>query len=662
MSEDLAALRLQLAEAEARAKAAEAEAARAQAEAAKAALELAASKAGGPASEATQVDVAQAEVAPHAQGQPTDTVEAPTEVVTQAAEAVEAKPEAPEPAVAPPVETPAEPAASQQLSPFLETVRAGYAFDAPSMTIGTVMDQGTPVPGVTARMPLSLFNRHMLVAGATGTGKTRTLQLLAEGLSAAGSSVLLCDVKGDLTGLAEAGASSEKLLARTGANGQAWAGASFPVELLTLSGSDDQRPGAAVRVPISDFGPILLARALDLNTTQEQCLQLIFAWADAENLELIDLADIRSVITFLTSDEGKEELAELGGVSKATAGVILRALTALEAQGGDQFFGSPGFDSEDLLRQVDGKGVISLLAVGDLMRRPALVSTMIMWLLADLFTALPEVGDPDRPKLVFFFDEAHLLFANATKEFVNQVIQTVRLIRSKGVGIVFVTQTPKDIPGDVLAQLGSKVQHALRATTPEDQKKLKQTVDTFPRTSLDLAEVLTTLGTGEAVVTVLGPDGRPTPVSSVKIWAPASVMGPAQTVTVHGLAGASALAAKYANAVNPLSAEEKLQQRADEAQAEKARLAAEAAAAVEAEKLAKQQAAEAEKERKRKEAEYERQIRELEKEEQRKAREAERKAAQRSSQVEKALGNVIRSAGTVLGRELTRSIFGNRRR
>ncbi|HMR49864.1 MAG TPA: DUF853 family protein [Arachnia sp.] len=630
MSEDLAALRLQLAEAEARAKAAEAEAARAQAEAARAALELAASRAGaGGGEEPTASEPA-----------PATPTSGQTNVDGEAAPALSAP----------------------ALSAFAETARAGYSFDAPAVTIGTVMDDGVPVPGIAARMPLAVFNRHLLVAGATGTGKTRTLQLLAEGLSAAGTSVLLCDVKGDLTGLAEAGASSEKLLARTSANGQSWVPASFPVELLALSGSDGHRPGVSVRVPISDFGPILLSRALDLNTTQEQCLQLIFSWADSEGLELIDIADIRSVVSFLTSDDGKEVLATIGGVSKATAGVILRALTALEAQGGDQFFGEPGFDSEDLLRQVDGKGVVSLLAVGDLLRRPALVSTMIMWLLADLFTALPEVGDPERPKLVFFFDEAHLLFAGATKQFVNQVIQTVRLIRSKGVGIVFVTQTPKDIPGDVLAQLGSKVQHALRATTPEDQRKLKQTVDTFPRTTLDLAEVLTTLGTGEAVVTVLGPDGRPTPVAPTKIWAPASVMGPAHDVTVYGLAGASALAGRYATAVNPVSAEEKLRQRADEAEAERARLAAEAAAAAEAEKRAKEQAIAAEKERKKKEAEYQRQLREIEKEDQRKAREAERKAAQRSSHVEKAFGNAIRSAGTQLGRELTRSLFGNRRR
>ena len=382
-------------------------------------------------------------------------------------------------------------------------------------------------------MPLPMFNRHILVAGATGTGKTRTLQLLAEGLSANGSSVLLCDVKGDLTGLAEPGVSSEKLLSRTAANGQDWASSQFPIELLSLGGADSQFPGVPVRAQISDFGPILLARALSLNTTQEQALQLIFAWADGQGLELIDLPDLRAVISFLTSDEGKDELATIGGVSKATAGVILRALTALESQGGGQFFGAPGFDTADLMHMDStGRGIISLLGVGDISSRPALVSAVIMFLLANLFSTLPEVGDVERPKLVFFFDEAHLLFADATKEFERQVVQTVRLIRSKGVGVVFVTQTPKDIPSDVLAQLGSRIQHGLRASTPDDFKKLKATVQTFPKTSLELDEVLTTLGTGEAVVTVLDPKGNPTPVTPVGIWAPASVMGPASADTV----------------------------------------------------------------------------------------------------------------------------------
>lgn len=486
MSENIEDLKAQLAAAEAAAKAAEAEAARAKAEALRLQLEAAGTPAADAPAAAAEAETAQVEAAKAAPEHP-------------AAEA---------PAAAPA----SSPAPNGELSAFATQIQGAYSWDVAAVTIGTLIDGGARVPGVSAKMPLPMFNRHLLVAGATGTGKTRTLQLLAEGLSTNGSSVLLCDVKGDLTGLAEAGLSSEKLLSRTAANGQDWASSSFPVELLSLGSADSQFPGVPVRAQISDFGPILLARALALNTTQEQALQLIFAWADGQGLELIDLPDLRAVISFLTSDEGKDELATIGGVSKATASVILRALTALESQGGGQFFGAPGFDTADLMRMDStGRGIISLLGVSDISSRPALVSAVIMFLLANLFSTLPEVGDIERPKLVFFFDEAHLLFADATKEFERQVVQTVRLIRSKGVGVVFVTQTPKDIPSDVLAQLGSRIQHGLRASTPDDFKKLKATVQTFPKTSLELDEVLTTLGTGEAVVTVLDPKGNPHP-------------------------------------------------------------------------------------------------------------------------------------------------------
>ena len=621
MSENIEDLKAQLAAAEAAAKAAEAEAARAKAEALRLQLEAA-----GSAAEASPA------------------------------------PEAPEATTAS--------SPSGDLSAFATQIRAAYSWDVPAITIGTLIDGGARVPGVSAAMPVPMFNRHLLVAGATGTGKTRTLQLLAEGLSAAGSSVLLCDVKGDLTGLGEAGASSEKLLARTAANGQEWASSSFPIELLSLGGADSQFPGVPVRAEVSDFGPILLARALSLNTTQEQALQLIFAWADGQGLELVDLPDLRSVISFLTSDEGKEELATIGGVSKATAGVILRALTALESQGGGQLFGAPGFDTADLMRSDSTvRGIISLLGVGDISSRPALVSAVIMFLLANLFATLPEVGDAPRPKLVFFFDEAHLLFADATKEFERQVVQTVRLIRSKGVGVVFVTQTPKDIPSDVLAQLGSRIQHGLRASTPDDFKKLKATVQTFPTTSLELDEVLTTLGTGEAVVTVLDPKGNPTPVTPVGIWAPASVMGPASADTIARINQSSAIMGRYRDAVNPDSAEEKLARRAEEAQAARQEAAAREAAAKEeekarkeAEKAAEKAAKEAEKAAAKEEAarqkEMERLRRQADKQAEREEAARQRAAERRARQVENALGSVLRTAG----REITRSIFGTRKR
>ena len=638
MSENIEDLKAQLAAAEAAAKAAEAEAARAKAEALRLQLEAAGSAAAQ--EPATQ---AEAEAAP--------APEAP------AADAPEATPAS-------------SPAPSGELSAFAAQIQGAYSWDVPAVTIGTLIDNGARVPGVSAKMPLPMFNRHLLVAGATGTGKTRTLQLLAEGLSANGSSVLLCDVKGDLTGLAEPGVSSEKLLSRTAANGQDWAPSQFPIELLSLGGADSQFPGVPVRAQISDFGPILLARALSLNTTQEQALQLIFAWADAQALELVDLPDLRAVISFLTSDEGKDELATIGGVSKATAGVILRALTALESQGGGQFFGAPGFDTADLMRMDStGRGIISLLGVGDISSRPALVSAVIMFLLANLFSTLPEVGDVERPKLVFFFDEAHLLFADATKEFERQVVQTVRLIRSKGVGVVFVTQTPKDIPSDVLAQLGSRIQHGLRASTPDDFKKLKATVQTFPKTSLELDEVLTTLGTGEAVVTVLDPKGNPTPVTPVGIWAPASVMGPASTDTVARINQSSVIMGRYRDAVNPDSAEEKLERRAAEAQAAREEALAQEEAAKEAERAQKEAAKEAEraakeaekaaaKEEAARQKEMEKLRRQVEKQQEKEEAARQRAAERRTRQVENVLGSVLRTAG----REITRSIFGTRKR
>lgn len=658
MSENIEELKARLAAAEAAAKAAEAEAARAKAEALRAQLEAAGTSVDAPAP-ATQETPAPAEPTPEAAPAP----------------APETAPSTPEAAQA------SSPKAAGELSAFASGIKAAYSWDVPAVTIGTLIEDGTRVPGVNAKMPLPMFNRHLLVAGATGTGKTRTLQLLAEGLSANGSSVLLCDVKGDLTGLAEAGASSEKLLSRTAANGQDWAASQFPIELLSLGGADSQFPGVPVRAQISDFGPILLARALSLNTTQEQALQLIFAWADGQGLELVDLPDLRSVISFLTSEEGKDELAMIGGVSKATAGVILRALTALESQGGGQFFGAPGFDTADLMRMDStGRGIISLLGVGDISSRPALVSAVIMYLLANLFATLPEVGDAPRPKLVFFFDEAHLLFADATKEFERQVVQTVRLIRSKGVGVVFVTQTPKDIPSDVLAQLGSRVQHGLRASTPDDFKKLKATVQTFPKTSLELDEVLTTLGTGEAVVTVLDPKGNPTPVTPVGIWAPASVMGPASADTVARINQSSVIMGRYRDAVNPDSAEEKLERRAAEAQAAREEALAQEAAEKEAEKARKEAEKAAEKARKEaekaaekaakelekaaakeeaaREKEMERLRRQVEKQQEREEAARQRAAERRARQVENALGSVLRTAG----REITRSIFGTRKR
>lgn len=315
--------------------------------------------------------------------------------------------------------------------------------------MGTVVVDGEPDPSAQIRIPLATVNRHGLVAGATGTGKTKTLQLIAEQLSAAGVAVLMADVKGDLSGLARPGEAADKTAARAKDTGDDWVPTAFPVEFLSLGASG---VGVPVRATISSFGPILLAKVLGLNATQESTLGLIFHWADQRGLPLLDLKDLRAVITHLTSDEGKVELKSLGAVSPTTAGVILRALVNLEAEGADTFFGEPELRPEDLLRvDSQGRGIISLLEFGSQALRPAMFSTFLMWVLADLFTFLPEVGDLDKPKLVFFFDEAHLLFTDASKAFLEQVEQTVKLIRSKGVGVFFCTQLPTDLPNDVLS-------------------------------------------------------------------------------------------------------------------------------------------------------------------------------------------------------------------
>ncbi|MEV6287071.1 helicase HerA-like domain-containing protein [Kribbella sp. NPDC051770] len=437
----------------------------------------------------------------------------------------------------------------------VETVKQGYAFEGPAIELGSLLVDGTPNPEAAVRIPLSMVNRHGLVAGATGTGKTKTLQLMAEQLSAAGVAVFAADIKGDLSGISQPGEGNEKLLARTKAIGQEWTGTGFPTEFYALGG---QGSGVPIRATITSFGPVLLSKVLGLNDVQESSLGLIFHYADKQGLTLLDLKDLRAVITHLTSDEGKGDLKELGGLSAATAGVILRSLIGFADQGAEAFFGEPEFDTADLLQQRDGKGVVSLLELPNLQDRPALFSTFLMWLLADLFHDLPEVGDVDKPKLVFFFDEAHLLFNDASKAFLDSIAQTVRLIRSKGVGVFFVTQTPKDVPDDVLAQLGSRVQHQLRAHTPNDAKALKATVSTFPNSSYELAEVLTQLGIGEAIVTVMNEKGAPTPVAWTRLRAPQSLMAPASAEQLSAAVAASANHAKYSEVVDRESAYEKL--------------------------------------------------------------------------------------------------------
>ncbi|WP_248124358.1 helicase HerA-like domain-containing protein [Micrococcus lacusdianchii] len=526
----------------------------------------------------------------------------------------------------------------------LDTIRAGYTFDGATLTLGAAVVDGQVHADAPVRLPLAMMNRHGLIAGATGTGKTKSLQMIAEQLSTAGVPVFLADVKGDLSGLATAGEPSDKLTARTQATGMPWQPTAYPVEFYALGGDG---VGVPVRATVDSFGPLLLSRIMELNETQESCLQLMVHWADQRGLPLDDLADLKAVVTHLTSDEGKADLKGLGGVSKATANVILREVTGLQAAGMDAFFGVPEFETAELLRQApDGRGVISCLELPTLQSKPQLFSTFMIWLLADLFAELPEAGDLDKPKLVFFLDEAHLLFDGASKAFLESITTTVRLIRSKGVGLFFVTQTPKDVPGDVLAQLANRVQHALRAFTPEDATALKATVRTFPNSEYDLEEVLTSAKVGEAVVTVMDPDGAPTPVALTRMWSPQSAMEPTAPEAMQAAVAASPLMAQYGTAQERESAAEKLA-----AQASPAEQAAQAPAiggsardggtVVSGVELGD--------------------IEEIRRREQEREERARRKAEQ-PSDLEKAVGNFMKSAGTQIGREVVRSVFGTRRR
>ena len=450
---------------------------------------------------------------------------------------------------------------SAEAKEFGEAVADAYATDGPAIELGVGVHDGELFQSAGARVPLQMTNRHGLIAGATGTGKTRTLQLIAEQLSAAGVSVFAADVKGDVSGLAVPGSKDGPAKKRATELGIPFAPTGFPVEYLSLGGIG---PGVPVRATVSDFGPLLLAKVLGSNETQEQSLTLVFHYADAKGLPLLDLSDLRALLTFLDSDAGADELRGIGGLSPQTVGVLLRSLVGLEEGGGNEFFGEPQLDIADLLRTApDGRGIISCLELPAVQDKPRLFSTVLMWLVAELFEQLPEVGDREKPRLVFFLDEAHLLFDGASKAFVESVAQTVRLIRSKGVGVFFVTQTPKDIPADVLGQLGNRVQHALRAFTPDDAKALRATVRTFPKSPFyDLEELLTQLGTGEAAVTILSESGVPTPVVHTRMRPPQARMGPADDV--DGPAKSSPLYTKYGTRSDSQSARELLAARLEQ--------------------------------------------------------------------------------------------------
>jgi uncharacterized protein len=449
-----------------------------------------------------------------------------------------------------------------------QVLGAGYAFDGAALTFGAAMRDDQALPSVQVRVPLAMMNRHGLVAGATGTGKTKTLQVLAEQLSDAGVPVFISDIKGDISGLSAPAELNEKLTARAQAIGfSGYASRAFPVEFLTL---DRQGRGVRLRASVSSFGPILLAKVLDLNDTQQSVLALAFKYADDNRLPLVNLEDLRSLLNHLSSDEGKAQMAEYGGVATATVGVIIRKIVELEQQEADAFFGSPEFEVEHFLRLTDdGHGMVSVLELADMQDRPALFSTFMMWLLASLYESLPEVGDQEKPKLVFFFDEAHLLFRDANKTFMQQIELVARLIRSKGVGVFFVTHSPSDVPAEVLGQLGNRVQHALRAFTPDDLEVVRATAETFPSTELyDVEEELTKLGTGEALITALDPKGRPMPTARTMMRPPMSLMAQVAPAVMEAVVAASPIAPTYATDTDPESAKELLAARMKQATAD----------------------------------------------------------------------------------------------
>ena len=545
---------------------------------------------------------------------------------------------------------------------FRDAMTAGYTLTEPTVVLGSALHEGELFNDVHVQVALSMLNRHGLIAGATGTGKTKTLQLMAGQLSKAGVPVFVADIKGDLTGMAAPGdATNPKVQERMTSLGLAFQASGHPVEFLSLSG----KLGAQVRASVHSFGPLLLGKVLDLNETQTSILALIFKYCDDNDLPLLDLKDLATTLKFLASDEGKPILADYGGMSAASVGVLLRAIVVLEQEGADVFFGEPEFEVEDLLRSTpEGEGIVSILELSDVMDQPRLFSTFMLWMLAQLYESLPEAGDLPKPKLCFFFDEAHLLFDDASEALMDQVERTARLIRSKGVGVYFVTQTPTDVPSPVLAQLGNRVQHALRAYTPDDADALRKTARTFPMTDFyDVERTITSLGTGEALVTVLSPKGVPTALAATRLQAPDSLMAPIDEVQFRGRIAMSPFQAKYGATVDRDSAHERIT----------ARLAAARQASVDAAMRAgvdpttatgmntmtpAQQQREIARQQKAIEAAQAKAAREAER--QRKAEEKAQREAAKAQQ--RTIDTAIRTGGKVatsrLGQDIIRGVFG----
>jgi len=454
---------------------------------------------------------------------------------------------------------------------FLQKIKEGYSFKADSVQIGTGMLNGEVIPGANVILPLKTMNRHGLIAGATGTGKTKTLQLISEYLSDNSVPVLLMDIKGDLSGIAAAGVANDKTSERCQKLNIQYKPAAFPVDLLTLS----NQKGVRLRATVSEFGPVLLSKILDLNDTQESLVALIFKYCDDTKLPLLDLKDFIKVLQFI-SNEGKADIEKsYGKISTSSTGTILRKVIELQQQGADVFFGEKSFEVEDLMKiNNDGRGMISILRVTDLQDRPKLFSTFMLQTLAELYASSPEEGDLDKPKLVIFIDEAHLIFNEASTALLQQIETIVKLIRSKGIGIFFCTQNPMDVPASVLAQLGLKVQHALRAFTAADRKTIKQTAENYPETAFYKTEdLITQLGIGEALITMLNEKGIPTPLVHTMLFPPRSRMDILTEGEIDNIVSHSKLVAKYNQAIDSESAYEilsgKLQQASQQAQQQK---------------------------------------------------------------------------------------------
>ena len=498
---------------------------------------------------------------------------------------------------------------------FKETIEQGYTFKGNAITIGAAMVDGKAVEGLQVKAPLKMFNRHGLIAGATGSGKTKTLQVISESLSDNGVPVLLMDIKGDLSGISQPGNDHPKIQERHKAIGEAWKSEGYPVELLTIS----EEAGVRMRATVSEFGPVLFSKILELNDTQSSVVSVVFKYCDDHQLPLLDLKDFRKVVQFLTN-EGKAEIEkEYGRISTASTGAIIRKIIELEQQKADLFFGERSFEVNDLMRISEhGKGYINVLRLVDIQDRPKLFSTFMLCLLSEIYQTFPEVGDKDEPQLVIFIDEAHLIFEEASKALLDQIESIIKLIRSKGVGIYFCTQLPADVPESVLSQLGMKVQHALRAFTAKDRKSIKLAAQNYPESDFYKTEdELTALGIGEAFVSVLNEKGIPTPLARVLLRAPYSRMDVISDDEFKKIMQQSQLKLKYNETIDRESAYEILNKKLEAA--------------------AKEEAIDTDTAKK----------------------EAQRKAKEEPSMIEELSKNtMVRQVGRTLVRELTRGLLG----